>query len=121
MLARNGGVSLWRELAKNPLVLATLAGLMWNVVGLPLPEAAGQFLGRLAEAAIALGLLAVGAPTPAPCSRKRAAPCPAEEQEAARDRILAAYSVMMMTCLTVRKECASRMRSSSCSPTSCSS
>ena len=60
MLARHGGVSLWRELAKNPLVLATLAGLLWNVLGLSLPAPLGHFLGRLAEAAIALGLLAVG-------------------------------------------------------------
>lgn len=60
MLARHGGVSLWRELAKNPLVLATLAGLLWNMLGLTLPAPAAQFLGRLAEAAIALGLLAVG-------------------------------------------------------------
>lgn len=61
MLARHGNASLWRELAKNPLVLATLAGLLWNLTGVPLPGPAGQFLGRLAEAAIALGLLAVGA------------------------------------------------------------
>jgi len=61
MLARHGETSLWRELAKNPLVLATLAGLLWNLSGVPLPGPAGQFLGRLAEAAIALGLLAVGA------------------------------------------------------------
>lgn len=61
MLARHGGVSLWRELAKNPLVLATFAGLAWNLTGLGLPVPAAQFLGRLAEAAIALGLLAVGA------------------------------------------------------------
>lgn len=61
MLARHGGVSLWRELAKNPLVLATLAGLLWNVSGITMPDPVGQFLGRLAEAAIALGLLAVGA------------------------------------------------------------
>jgi malonate transporter and related proteins len=61
MLARHGGVSLWRELAKNPLVLATFAGILWNLTGLGLPAPAAQFLGRLAEAAIALGLLAVGA------------------------------------------------------------
>lgn len=61
MLARNGGSGLWRELSRNPLVLATLAGLAWNVIGIPLPGPAAQFLGRLAEAAIALGLLAVGA------------------------------------------------------------
>ncbi len=61
MLARHGGVSVWRELARNPLVLATLAGLAWNGLGWGLPAPAAQFLGRLAEAAIALGLLAVGA------------------------------------------------------------
>lgn len=61
MLARHGGASLWRELAKNPLVLATLAGLIWNMLGLGLPAPLAHFLGRLAEAAIALGLLAVGA------------------------------------------------------------
>jgi malonate transporter and related proteins len=61
MLARHGGVSVWRELARNPLVLATLAGLVWNGLGWGLPAPAAQFLGRLAEAAIALGLLAVGA------------------------------------------------------------
>jgi predicted permease len=61
MLARHGGASLWRELAKNPLVLATLAGLLWNLLGLGLPAPLAALLGRLAEAAIALGLLAVGA------------------------------------------------------------
>jgi predicted permease len=61
MLARHGETSVWRELAKNPLLLSTLAGLAWNLTGLHLPVSAGQFLGRLAEAAIALGLLAVGA------------------------------------------------------------
>lgn len=61
MLARHGEASVWRELAKNPLFLATLAALAWNLAGLSLPTPAGQFLGRLAEAAIALGLLAVGA------------------------------------------------------------
>jgi predicted permease len=61
MLARHGEVSVWRELSRNPLVLATLAGLLWNAAGLALPAPAAQLLGRLAEAAIALGLLAVGA------------------------------------------------------------
>lgn len=61
MLARHGSASVWRELAKNPLFLATLVALLWNLGELPVPGAAAQFLGRLAEAAIALGLLAVGA------------------------------------------------------------
>lgn len=61
MLARHGETSVWRELVKNPLFLATVAALVWNLAGLHLPVPVGQFLGRLGEAAIALGLLAVGA------------------------------------------------------------
>ena len=61
MLARHGEASVWRELARNPLILATLAGVTANVAGFQPPEALLQFLGRLGEAAIALGLLAVGA------------------------------------------------------------
>lgn len=61
MLARHGGAGVLRELARNPLILATLAGLLWNVAGWTMPEPALKFLGRLAEASIALGLLSVGA------------------------------------------------------------
>ncbi|MCX8086800.1 MAG: AEC family transporter [Rhodocyclaceae bacterium] len=61
MLARHGETSVWRELARNPLFLATLAALIWNLAGAGVPSPLAQFLGRLAEAAIALGLLAVGA------------------------------------------------------------
>jgi malonate transporter and related proteins len=60
MLARQSGASIWRELARNPLMLGTLAGLLWNVSALPVPDPAARFFGRLADAAIALGLLAVG-------------------------------------------------------------
>lgn len=60
-LARHGTTSIWRELAKNPLFLATLGALLWNLAGFGVPAPVGHFLGRLAEAAIALGLLAVGA------------------------------------------------------------
>lgn len=61
MLARHGSAGVWRELAKNPLILATLAGLAWNLAGWPMPQPALKFLGRLSEASIALGLLTVGA------------------------------------------------------------
>lgn len=61
MLARHGEASVWRELARNPLILATLAGTTANMAGFQPPDALLQFLGRLGEAAIALGLLAVGA------------------------------------------------------------
>lgn len=61
MLARHGETTVWRELAKNPLFLSTLVSLAWNLLGLPVPAPVGHFFSRLAEAAIALGLLAVGA------------------------------------------------------------
>lgn len=61
MLARHGQGSLLRELSRNPLVLATLAGLIFNLVGLELAAPLQSFLKRLADAAVALGLLAVGA------------------------------------------------------------
>ena len=61
MLARHGEAGVWRELARNPLILATLAGIAANMAGFEPPTALLGFLGRLAEAAIALGLLAVGA------------------------------------------------------------
>lgn len=61
MLARHGQTSVVRELLRNPLILATLAGLVFNVAGLTLAVPAREVLGRLADASIALGLLAVGA------------------------------------------------------------
>lgn len=56
---RTGG--LVRELIRNPLLVATAAGLLFNLTGLPLPEVVGATLSRLANAAIALGLVMVGA------------------------------------------------------------
>jgi len=61
MLARHGQVSIVRELIRNPLVIATLAGLAYNLSGLALTDPVQSFLGRLGDAAVALGLLAVGA------------------------------------------------------------
>nr|WP_233170929.1 AEC family transporter [Herbaspirillum sp. ASV7] len=59
LAAKNG--SLLRELAKNPLLLATAGGLTFSALGLHLPEVAGVVLTRLGGASIALGLLMVGA------------------------------------------------------------
>ena len=61
MLARHGEVGLWREVARNPLIWATAAGFLLNVAGFVLPPPVQAFLGRLADASIALGLIAVGA------------------------------------------------------------
>ena len=61
LLAHHGQGNLGRELARNPLVLATLAGLAFSMSEATLPGPLVPFLQRLADAAVTLGLLAVGA------------------------------------------------------------
>lgn len=56
---KNGGVL--KELAKNPLIIATASGVLFNLAGLQVPEVIGATLSRLGNAAIALGLIMVGA------------------------------------------------------------
>ena len=60
-LARHGGQSVGRELLRNPLIVATLAGLAANFAGLKFPDAAATTLQRIGAAALPLGLMAVGA------------------------------------------------------------
>ena len=60
-LARQGGHGYLKELSRNPLILATLAGLVANLAGLPLPEVATLTMSRISAAALPLGLMAVGA------------------------------------------------------------
>lgn len=60
-LARHGGHGFARELARNPLIVATVAGLLANLAGLRLPEAAAVSLHRIGSAALPIGLMAVGA------------------------------------------------------------
>ncbi|MCG5516077.1 MULTISPECIES: AEC family transporter [unclassified Ectothiorhodospira] len=60
-LARHGNHGLLRELARNPLVLSTFAGLAWSLSGWSLPTMIDTTLGFLGEAALPLGLIAVGA------------------------------------------------------------
>lgn len=60
-LARHGGHSFGREVLRNPLILATVAGLIANLVGLRLPESVAITMQRLGPAAIPLGLMGVGA------------------------------------------------------------
>ncbi|MDP3137463.1 MAG: AEC family transporter [Burkholderiaceae bacterium] len=61
MLARHGEVGVWREVARNPLIWCTAAGLLLNLLGFVPPAPLQSFLGRLADASIALGLITVGA------------------------------------------------------------
>ena len=60
-LARASGTGFGREVLRNPLILATVAGLTGNVVGLVLPEVVQSVLSRMGSAALPLGLMAVGA------------------------------------------------------------
>ncbi len=60
-LARGKNTRLWSELLRNPLILATIAGLACNLAGLQLPGFAMDTLQRLGACAIALGLICVGA------------------------------------------------------------
>ncbi|GIZ53000.1 AEC family transporter [Noviherbaspirillum aridicola] len=59
LVHKSGG--LLRELAKNPLLVATAGGMAFNLAGLTLPDVVGATLSRMANASIALGLIAVGA------------------------------------------------------------
>ena len=61
LLARHGEVGLWREVARNPLIWATASGFLLNLAGFVPPAPLQAFLGRLADASIALGLITVGA------------------------------------------------------------
>lgn len=59
LVHKSGG--LWKGLLQNPLLLATSAGILYNLAGLQVPELAGAILARLGNSSIALGLIMVGA------------------------------------------------------------
>jgi malonate transporter and related proteins len=58
---RSTGVRLLFAVVRNPLILATAAGLAGNLAGVTLPEPVDATVSRLAAAAVPLGLLTVGA------------------------------------------------------------
>ena len=60
-LARESGHSYLREVARNPLIIGTVAGLAANALGVTFPEAVTTTLQRIGVAALPLGLMAVGA------------------------------------------------------------
>ncbi len=61
MLASHGKRGFLGELAQNPLLVSSLAGFVYNALGLPLPMFADHTLNLLAMTALPAGLLAVGA------------------------------------------------------------
>jgi malonate transporter and related proteins len=60
-LARHARTGLLSEWVRNPLILATLAGLLAAWAGLGVPESADALLTRIGAAALGLGLMSVGA------------------------------------------------------------
>lgn len=61
-LARGQGKRrMFRAMAKNPLILATLLGMIWNLGHLPIPGPFAISLSRLGACALGIGLLCVGA------------------------------------------------------------
>ncbi len=66
---KNGGIV--KEIMRNPLIIATVLGLIWNLAQLPFPDTLGVTLDRLGACAIAIGLLCVGAALSLHASRGR--------------------------------------------------
>lgn len=60
-LARHARSGVLQEIARNPLIIATVAGMAYNLTAMPLPGVAEHTLTLLAQAALPLGLIAVGA------------------------------------------------------------
>jgi predicted permease len=60
-LARHAQANLLREILRNPLILATVSGLIVHGMGWSLPGPVLPVLDRLGSASIALGLTTVGA------------------------------------------------------------
>ena len=60
-LAHGRQQSIWKELLQNPLIIATVSGVMFSLSGLTLPDMVQMTLGRLGAASLASGLLCVGA------------------------------------------------------------
>lgn len=61
ILARHGKMGVWREIGRNPLIWATLLGLLASILHIHLPEFVNATLNRLGAASLAMGLMAVGA------------------------------------------------------------
>ena len=60
-MARHGESGLWRELIRNPLILATTGGLAFNLLGISVPAFIDPTLSKIGGAALTLGLMSVGA------------------------------------------------------------
>ncbi|WP_353146316.1 AEC family transporter [Pollutimonas bauzanensis] len=60
-LARQNGGKIFKEILRNPFIIATILALLCNILGVPIPKPVDTVLGRLGACAIAIGLMCVGA------------------------------------------------------------
>lgn len=60
-MARHGQQGFLRELVRNPLIIATVSGLLFNIAGLSIPDWLQPTTHRIGQASLALGLMAAGA------------------------------------------------------------
>ncbi|GAA6140622.1 AEC family transporter [Hydrogenophaga sp. 5NK40-0174] len=60
-MAKHSGRGFGRELARNPLIIGTLSGLLANLGGLSIPEWMAPTLERIGQSSLPLGLMAAGA------------------------------------------------------------
>jgi malonate transporter len=60
-MARHGQKGLGRELVENPLIWATVLGLLANLMGFHMPEWLAPTFSRLGQTGLVLGLMAAGA------------------------------------------------------------
>ena len=98
-LARHGGHSYLRELARNPLILSTVAGLAANLAGLHFPDAVTTTLQRIGLAALPLGLMATGAGLR--LGRLKAAPWMAAALMTVRHAVLPAIAIGLTAALAL--------------------
>lgn len=60
-MARGSQAGFARELARNPLIVATIVALACNLLGIRLPALVEPTVARIGQASIALGLMSAGA------------------------------------------------------------
>ncbi|WP_076997268.1 AEC family transporter [Variovorax sp. KK3] len=60
-MARHGESGFARQLLRNPLIIATVTGLVVNLLGVRVPDWLAPTLTRIGAASLALGLMAAGA------------------------------------------------------------
>lgn len=60
-LAHHGDARVWKELARNPLIIATVLGIVASFAGVPIPDALDHALALFAQPTVSLGLITIGA------------------------------------------------------------